>query len=650
MTGPGELPTRSKRTAFLVGMWLLPAVLLAVVELGLRLAGAFDVEPLFVPVQGAEEYLTPNPNVGQRYFTGPIVPGPPHDAFRAVKPEREFRLVVQGGSSAAGFPYGRTGTFPRMLEQRLTRTFPDRRVEVINTGIDAVSSWTLIDLADEIREIEPDVVLVYAGHNEFFGVFGAASTQGGLATRLYLALNRFRIVGALSSLWAGMRGEAEATAPDQSLMGALATGQRVRFGSEVYQNALRQFEANLTRLTCAYQEDGIPVLLATVASNERDQAPFHSGPHETPVAEWTESVDAATSAAAAGDSAQAAILLAELIDREPNAAGVRFNLARLDDHAGRLTDAAAGYAAARDRDGLPFRAPSEINDIIRRVAGECGAVLVDARGAMAAASPDEIPGASLFLEHLHPNVDGYFVLADAFYRALEDADLPEPWTGRVSAASARREVLVTELDTILAAAHVRRLTSRWPFDTTRVSTSDTLPSEGVVAGLAADVIAGRRSWSQAMSELGAWHTQNGRTAQALQIGLALIQEYPYSAEIHVVTADLLRGAGALGQALLVYQEADRISPSAATRRMVGQMQLRTGRAEESIGTLRSARAMPGSSPGVLYDLALALLSVGQPEEAVRIAEELIERQPDHPTVGRLLEQARSQASLQTPTN
>ncbi|NNE69784.1 MAG: hypothetical protein HKN29_05405 [Rhodothermales bacterium] len=623
---------------------------MAVVELGLRLAGAFDVEPLFVPVEGAEGYLTPNPNVGHRYFTGPVVPGPPHDAFRAAKPEREFRLVVQGGSSAAGFPYGRTGTFPRMLEQRLTRTFPDRRVEVINTGIDAVSSWTLVDLADDIREIEPDAVLVYAGHNEFFGVFGAASTQGRVATRLYLTLKRFRIVGALSSLWAGMRAEGATTSPDQSLMGVLAAGQRVRFGSKVYQDALRQFEDNLTRLTCGYREAAIPVFLATVASNERDQAPFDPGPHETPVAEWREDVGAAREAAAVGDSARSSILLAELIARDPSAAGVRFDLARLEDHAGRMTEAAAGYAAARDRDGLPFRAPSEINDVIRRVAGQCGAALVDARAAIAAASPDAIPGASLFLEHLHPNVDGYFVLADAFYGALEAAALPEPWTARIPAAAARREVLVTELDTLLAAVHVRRLTSRWPFDTTNVSPPDTLPPEGMVAQLADDVIAGRRSWSQAMSELGAWHTESGRTAQALQIGLALIQEYPYSREIHVVTADLLRGAGALSQALLVYQEADRISPSSATRRMVGQMQLRTGRAEESVGTLRSARAMPDSSPGVLYDLALALLSTGQPEEAARIAEELIVRDPDYPSADRLLEQARSRAGLPRPTN
>ena len=34
------------------------------------------------------------------------------------------------------------------------------------------------------------------------------------------------------------------------------------------------------------------------------------------------------------------------------------------------------------------------------------------------ASPKAAVGSELMLEHLHPNVDGYFVLADAFHDSL----------------------------------------------------------------------------------------------------------------------------------------------------------------------------------------------------------------------------------------
>ena len=649
MSALDPLPAGTRK-GFVVAMWLIPLAVLILAELGLRAVGAYEPEPLFIQVEGAEDYLTPNPEVGKRFFgeAGPA-PGPAHHAFRAEKPRRGFRLVVQGGSSAAGFPYGHGGTFPRMLEQRLTRTFPDRLVEVVNTGMDAVSSWALVDLAPEIVAIRPDAVLVYAGHNEYFGALGAASVNragGAFATRLYLALDESRLFTALARLWGALLGGDSGTVSDRSMMESLATGQRVRRGSETWQRGVRQFERNLTDLACGYRDAGIPVFLGTVASNERHQPPFDPGPflEGTGAESWSQEYAAAQGHLASGDSAEATARFTALLETDPDAAGPLFGLARIHDAAGRTGEAAAAYAAARDRDGLPFRAPSEMNEVIGRVADACDAVLVDARGAIAAQSPLGIPGQALFLEHLHPNVDGYFVLADAFYAALEAAEMPETWSGRVPAAAARREVLVTELDTLLAAVHVRRLITRWPFDTTAVSREDTLRAEGVPAALAADVIAGRRSWLEAMTTLGSWYTETGRSGQALQVGLTLIQEYPYSADIHTVTADLLRSVGALEQALLVYREADRIEPTAATRRMVGQMQLRTGQSEAALRTLRSARAMAGAEPGVLYDLGLALLTAGETAEALRVAEELVRTQPDYPNAERLLDRARADSA------
>ena len=63
-----------------------------------------------------------------------------------------------------------------MLGDRLETVFPGREVEVITTAMAAVNSYTLVDLADEIIEIRPDAVLIYAGHNEYLGILGVGST------------------------------------------------------------------------------------------------------------------------------------------------------------------------------------------------------------------------------------------------------------------------------------------------------------------------------------------------------------------------------------------------------------------------------------------------------------------------------------------
>ena len=79
-----------------------------------------------------------------------------------------------------------------------TISMPDKTVEVINLGISAVNSYTLFDQVDEIIEQKPDAILIYAGHNEFYGALGVGSNEnlGGFPAfvRFYLKLQRFATI------------------------------------------------------------------------------------------------------------------------------------------------------------------------------------------------------------------------------------------------------------------------------------------------------------------------------------------------------------------------------------------------------------------------------------------------------------------------
>ena len=41
----------------------------------------------------------------------------------------------------------------------------------------AVSSYVLLDFADEIIAQQPDAVMIYAGHNEYLGIGGVGSSN-----------------------------------------------------------------------------------------------------------------------------------------------------------------------------------------------------------------------------------------------------------------------------------------------------------------------------------------------------------------------------------------------------------------------------------------------------------------------------------------
>jgi len=67
--------------------------------------------------------------------------------------------------------------FSRILNQRLSDAFPEKQIEIVNTATAAINSYALLDFMDEILEKQPDAILIYAGHNEFYGALGVASTE-----------------------------------------------------------------------------------------------------------------------------------------------------------------------------------------------------------------------------------------------------------------------------------------------------------------------------------------------------------------------------------------------------------------------------------------------------------------------------------------
>lgn len=627
--------------------WLLllvPVAFFVLLEAGLAVAGYGGTYPLFVDVPGFEAWRVPNPEVGRRYFvSSKLVPPPPFDPFLAGKPSNGFRLVVQGGSSAAGFPYGHGGSFPRMLEQRLAATLIGREVEVINTGMDAVSSYTLLDFADEIIEVEPDAVLVYAGHNEYYGALAVGSGQSlGRArpvVKLVLALDRFRTVQALRSLIA--RVSSLGSAPDgpastwSTFMEQMARDREIAYGSELYEAGIRQFDANLGELACRYRDAGIPVFLATLISNERDLEPLVSGlsPSTDPL-DWNARYAAAASTS---DSLRAVEAFGDLVRADSLSAHAWFEYARALERTGRVDEARRAYAEARDRDQLPFRAPTAINRVIGAVAERCGATLVDARSAFAARSPGGVPGAGLLLEHVHPNVDGYFLIADAFYRALGEAGLPAAWEAIVPPAVARGQVLVTELDSALASIHVRRLLDNWPFQPLGVSRPDTLRIATEVDRIAVEVLSGDVDWVEATSALGSMREMEGDLGAALRAALALAQEQPYRAGTWALAGRLLARTGRLAEALPYYVRANRLERTAGTLRMEGQILTRLGRPADGVLRLELARRLEPDDPGVLYDLAVAYVALDRPDDARRVAEHLLEVRPGDAGALRLLE-------------
>jgi tetratricopeptide (TPR) repeat protein len=655
---PSTVPTPApaRRRLLLAITLALPWALLALVEVGLRLAGVGGALPLFVPYAPEPGWLLTNPDFARRYFGGgPFTPSPHLDFLRATKAPGSFRVVFQGESSAAGYPYGHGGAPSRMLAQRLQATFPDRSIEVVNAAFTAISSYTLLDQVDEIVAQRPDAVMIYTGHNEYYGVFGAASTRavGGARplVRAYLALRRLRIVQALAGTTGGARAAAGAPARGEvadaprTVMQLLAGDRRVPLGSPLYERGLAQFRANLAAMLARYRAHGVPVFVGTVVSNERDQPPFVTGfTAGTDTAAWWRRYREGTAALARGDTAAAVRALTEAVRLDGMAAAGHYALAQLHEARGDTAAARAAYRAAKERDELRFRAPEAVNAIIREEAARHGAILVESQRAVERASPGGVPGRTLVLEHLHPNLDGYFLIADAFYAALRARGLPARWTGDVPATQARRDVPVTPVDSVAALLRTDRLTSGWPFQplgVTRLQLVDTLRPRTPVEQLAQAHVRGEISWAEATDRLRLAAEGAGDAPLAVRAALALAHEYPYTPQPYMDAARLALAERRYDEGLRYARLAHARRETANGAQLVGLLLLRQGdhaaalpyleravqlapgddrmavplRAASAIPALEDARSQLPADTTVLFNLAVAYAYTQQYEKA-----------------------------------
>jgi tetratricopeptide (TPR) repeat protein len=560
-----EVPVARTRPRWLLAAITiaLPLLLFALVELGLRVAGVGRLEPLFVPVESAPGHLQPNPDFVQRFFPDPRqAPAVSIDTtwFPARKPPGTLRIFVQGESSAAGFPYGRWASPAALLQQRLQRSFPDREVEVINTGVAAVTSYVLLDVADEIIAQAPDAIVIYTGHNEYVGIGGVGSSLAAARSpalaRTIQRLRRLHLYRAFERGLGSLRPAPAATTEEpRTLMARVARERSIPLGSPLYDAGLAQFRGNLERLLAKYRAAGVPVFIGTLASNERDQAPF-----------------------VGGDPA------------EPQSAAAAFARGRELEAAGELTAARGAYIEASDRDALRFRAPSAFNSLIADVARRHDAELVDVNAALARAAPGGIIGKELMLEHVHPNVDGYFALATAFYAPLARR---LGATREIDDATARREIPVTEPDRLNGEYRVRMLMNDWPFVETRRPV-ELPPPTNRIEQLAQAWVAGRLSWAEVMNNALAEYQRAGNTSEAARVAANL-------AEAFVVT-DVAQYAA-------------------------GVTLLRDGQPERALRYLRRARSLNPEPIEYSLSLAEALFRNGDRDGSIAVLEAVLAKHP-----------------------
>jgi tetratricopeptide (TPR) repeat protein len=553
---------------------LLPVLLLVAVELLLRLFGYGHYTSLFIRYPDNPDYWVMNKYASERYFSdtvnetkGSIEP------FRVEKTANTVRIFVLGESTTAGYPYFHNGAFHRWLQFRLMHEYPELHFEIVNLSLTAVNSYTVLDFGRQLVKYRPDAVLVYAGHNEYYGALGIGSTSHIANSRwlvqAILTLRKLRLVqwmGRLFSAIGRSGGSGSGADERENLMQRMAANQRIAYGSAAYTAGVEQFRYNMDELCRVMQKAGVPVFLSTVVANEKDQRPLGKG------------------AGAAGGGAGATGVIGATADQE-------FALGDSAYAAGNYPLAKEHYVKAKEFDVLRFRAPEAMNEIIIKLTEKYpGVHLVDTKRLFEQHSPHGIIGNTTILEHVHPNLLGYALLSDAFYQAVEKAGLIKGGTAReMSFAELLSKMPVTGVDSLNGAYTIMMLKARWPWN-------EPIPAgfkrgNSVEAQLAGAIAVNRINWMDAMNELYRYSVRTTDKATALKAVGAIMLEKPDNTTYKLYAGRLSFELGEDSDALFYFRQAYDLDPSPANTQTMYLAYLKMDQPERALGYIDAAMAL-----------------------------------------------------------
>ncbi len=532
-------------------------VLLIAAELVVR---QFNPTPFFIPVNGEPDYQTVNPEYAGRYFQG-FTPRVAYNPFLRHKTDSVFRIVTLGGSSTAGYPYPFYSGFPERAAVRLRSIDPTQQIEMINLGMTALSSHVLRDLIPFVIEMNPDAVFIYAGHNEYYGAYGAGGLNRNISLiRILFWLKKSVLFRSLEKIIS------PPIESDRTMMANSTSDVSITYDGKVYHAGIQNFEANLDAILKTLNERGIKVYIGTLVSNLRGQPPL--GVDSTASKAWLNGLDYL----AEGDS----------------------------------VTAMTAFMRAKEYDPIRFRAPEEMDQIIYRTAQNHGAQVVNTESYFDSKVMD-----SLFTDHLHPTALGYDFMAEAFVNVMSDnfgsqsSELTEPAPSPLDAAYARLLII--------------RLRLGFPFTVGRTVEEELDQFQRIIelhsgSGIVADSLAALAVSAQlpiyeALLEAKNYYLDIADTAKALMHMRSLLYWQPFNDQLHLQGAELasLQTSNLAGE---VMQLVVARTPSEVYLNTLAAIRIRQGALGVSGELLRRVESMNPESRVMLFNMARYLVQAG----------------------------------------
>lgn len=417
--------SQAKQIAFILVFCLFFLLIFVGVEVTMRMAGYGIDTRLFVTPKYISDMYVDNLRAADKFFPKQsqltdekLSDDSIRNYFPVKKPENTLRGFFIGESSVQGYPYQSNHSFSKITQEALKSGGKYQNVEIINLGVSAMTSYYIRDAALKALKYDPDFILIYAGHNEYYG--NVSYTTGGnyFSKNLYLALKELR-----SFQWLfNVMGTDNRGGKTGTLMEKQFNNHHIPSDPKVDREVAGDFIKNINTIVKTYAGKNIPVIIVEPICNIYDMPPF-GGENDKEfkgfIRQYYETI-------LGSDREKLQQFYTKRLGEKKYDRNA--NIRYLDAVTRRILDgkpSRAAFTAAKDLDTVPFRVRTPLVKALRSYCAETAKTdkrlyFIPLADLMAHKYGDGIFGNEIFIDQLHFNQRGQRILANIFSAKIAD--------------------------------------------------------------------------------------------------------------------------------------------------------------------------------------------------------------------------------------
>ncbi len=365
-------------------------------------------------------------------------------AQKAGVSESTFNIYFLGESTMWGVPYGPYLSIPNIVGYQLNESIGGKPVRIVNLSSaakDVTYTYHILKLLISNKDIfHPSLIVLYSGHNEFLK-YHPTDPDFHVPVLKWLSDHSEIACQSLTAL-CRLKGE------------ILETDVREFLDHDIFprdprghEKVILNYQKHLLSMAELTQKNEIPLVISTLVSNYASWEPNRSIFCSSSAQQKQEFLRAFNQGAAAENQNNFKAALKfydEALAICSSFAEAHYREGEAYEALGNFERANEAFQKAIDDDGMPVRASSQINDVVRSLSRFEHVHIVDSYRYLRSRSPNGLLDEHLIVDGVHPNLRGYLLISDAIAREIHA--LFEPRREKVRALSIDQAKKVFHLD------------------------------------------------------------------------------------------------------------------------------------------------------------------------------------------------------------